>query len=198
MRVVLGVLCFLSGVSQLLLNFGWIPRRSRCSVEHEFSPPTLAVFMVVVMVAVPPGSQDAGGFRAHSPAIQAFPAFHVTTVGVSLSWTGPSVSRSTWLVLGVLWYPGGVIAVVTVHASSGMSDGYGSMMAGLWVPTSTCSPWRAWQVYGSQDVRGVCTLCTFEPARSSQFGGEIAGGADFEWIPRGALLSCIPSTKSFG
>ena len=114
MRVVLGVLCFLRSVSQLLLNFGWIPRRSRCSAEHEFSRPTRAVFIVVVMVAVPPGSQDASDFVPTFPATQMFLAFQVTTIGVSLSWTGPSVSRSIRLVLGVLWYPGGVIAVVTV------------------------------------------------------------------------------------
>ena len=49
-------------------DFGWISRGSRCSVEHECTPSTDTYdFMVVVMAAAQPGSQDASGFRARSP-----------------------------------------------------------------------------------------------------------------------------------
>ena len=45
---------------------------------------TCTVFLVVVMAA---GSQDASGFRAHSPSIQAFLAFQVAFTGVSQRWS---------------------------------------------------------------------------------------------------------------
>ena len=170
--------------------------------------------MVVLKAAAPPGSQDAGGFRAHFsfdtdvPRISVDDYWGVTELDRSVSIKVNMARARSSLVprrccrscyclrLDTACFS--MLSRYELHASTDMSDGYGSMTAGLWVPTSTSSPWRAWQVYGSQDARGVCTHCTFEPARSSQFGGEIAGGADFEWIPRGALLSCIPSTKSLG
>ena len=63
-------------------DVGWILRGSRCSAEHEHTPFTDAYgHMVVVMAAAPPGSQDAGCFRAHSPAIQAFLTFFVAFLG---------------------------------------------------------------------------------------------------------------------
>ena len=127
---------------------------------------------------------------------------------MSLWRSGPSVSRSIRLVLSVLWYPGGVIADVTafgwilsrceLHASTGMYGCDGCVDGWTLGAYVYSSPWRAWQVYGSQDASGFCTHCTSESARSLQFGGGIAGGADFEWIPRGVLLSCTPFARSLG
>ena len=38
--------------------------------------------------------------------------------------------------------------------SSGMYGCYGSLMAGLLLPTSTCASWRAW-LQGSHDASGL-------------------------------------------
>ena len=64
-------------------------------------PLARAFFLVVLMAAAPPGSQDASRFRAPSLAMQTFLAFQVANIWVSLRWSVPSVSRSIRIVPGV-------------------------------------------------------------------------------------------------
>ena len=127
-------------------------------------------------------------FVPTSPAIQLFLAFRVATVGVSPRWSGPSVSRSIRLVLGVLSYPGGVIAVSTVF---------------VWIPRgslcsadTSCTPPRACAVamrrsVQTQEVRlcvGWTSVC--------EWMRKVCCG--FDWPPACTRLKALSKSGSSG
>ena len=130
-----GRFCCTGGGISAVVDCGWIP----CARL----PLARVVVTVVLMAAAPPGSQDASGFRAHLscdadvPRISGGDCWGVTEAVRSVSIKVNTARAERSLVPRRCFRSCCCLSRYELHASTGMCGCYGSMMAGLWVPTST-------------------------------------------------------------